>query len=415
MTQVCTERPFAAIGLLFLLLFSPSVACASETPVAASPPWSAHGSLQVSDNGRYFVFEDGTPFVWIGDTVWGMTEWLPREDVDLYLDDRMQKGVNVIQLCVLWGKRHEDPVRFCANAPNGYGHRALRTTGGIPDPAKPAIVPGGSPHSPNDYWDHVEYVLRAAESRGMYVALLPVWGRRYVNATHSGASVALFDDENARAYGEFLGERFRSHPNIIWVLGGDVKAVQPDLEVDRRSTYRAMAEGIALGVTTKRVAWDEPDAAWDDVFMTYHPDGDPQRNSSDWFHQDPWLDFNMIETHVHRDKVYDAVARDYELSDPVKPTVMAEPHYEGYTRDKLAEAIHMRRQAYQTFFAGGAGFTYGAHHLRPGNRGPLFSPYGDWKPMLQLEGARRKEPCHDILRLANECPPQLVHSGITSR
>ena len=43
------------------------------------------------------------------------------------------------------------------------------------------------------------------------------------------------------------------------------------------------------------------------------------------------------------------------------------------------EAVEKR---FETFFAGGAGFTYGAHHLRPGDRGPLFSPYGDWKPML---------------------------------
>jgi hypothetical protein len=76
---------------------------------------------------------------WVGDTVWGMTEWLPREEVDLHLENRMKKGVNVIQLCAHWGKRHEDPVRFYTNAPNAYGHRALRTTCGVPDPAKPAI------------------------------------------------------------------------------------------------------------------------------------------------------------------------------------------------------------------------------------------------------------------------------------
>jgi hypothetical protein len=73
-----------------------------------------------------------------------MTEWLSREEVDFYLDDREAKGVNVVQLCVLWGKRHEQPVRFYANAPNSYGHRALLTTNGVPDPVKPTVM--AEPH-----------------------------------------------------------------------------------------------------------------------------------------------------------------------------------------------------------------------------------------------------------------------------
>ena len=30
--------------------------------------------------------------------------------------------------------------------------------------------------NPNDYWDHLEYVIDTAESRGMAVVLLPAWG-----------------------------------------------------------------------------------------------------------------------------------------------------------------------------------------------------------------------------------------------
>ncbi len=71
--------------------------------------WLQYGKLRVSENGRYLVHEDETPFLWLGGTVWGMSEWLTREDVDYYLDNRKEKGVNVIQICLLWGKRHDHP------------------------------------------------------------------------------------------------------------------------------------------------------------------------------------------------------------------------------------------------------------------------------------------------------------------
>jgi hypothetical protein len=64
------------------------------------------------------AYEDGTPFLWPGGSSWGMTEWLSREDVDLYLDNRKSKGINNVQLCLFWGKRVDYPTKFTANAPN---------------------------------------------------------------------------------------------------------------------------------------------------------------------------------------------------------------------------------------------------------------------------------------------------------
>jgi hypothetical protein len=121
--------------------------------------------------------------------------------------------------------------------------------------------------------------------------------------------------------------------------------------------------------------------------MTYHPDGSPMKNSSRWFHNDTWLDFNMIETHRSRAKVYAAVQQDYVLADPVKPTVQGEPDYEGSRPNMVTAGVHIRRQALHSYFAGAAGFTYGGKIDQHGN-GPLWSPYNNWKEMLDMEGAR---------------------------
>jgi hypothetical protein len=317
--------------------------------------------LRVSGNNRYLVNAANEPFFWMGGTAWGMSEWLTREDVDIYLDNRAEKGFNLV-----------------------HGYRAFMELDGKPDPEQPRVLKGGTPQDPNDYWDHVDYIIQSAANRNMYIAVLPVWGRRYVNATHPQYSQPVFSIPGMKSYGEFLGKRFMGYSNIIWVLGGDVQADAGGNYLDH---YRSMAEGIITGITGERVRWDEVSPLWDLALMTYHPDGSPLINSSRWFHKDPWMDFNMIETHRSRDAVYQAVLQDYALADPVKPTVMAEPDYEGAWPNMVTAGIDIRRQALQSYFAGAAGFTYGGKIDQEGN-GPLWSPYNNWKEMLDMEGAR---------------------------
>ncbi len=371
------NRP-AGLYLVMLLAILITGCISNHSGTAVKP------ALSISENARYLVNSADEPFFWMGGTAWGMSEWLTREDVDIYLDNRAEKGFNLVQVCLFWGKREEDPVRFTTNPINAYGHQAFVEVNGKPDPGQPRVIKGGTPQNSNDYWDHVDYIIQAAAKRNMIIAVLPVWGRRYVNATHPPHSEPVFTIPAMRSYGEFLGKRFKAYANIIWVLGGDVKA---DVGGNFLDHYRAMAEGIISGITDETARWDELTPLWDQALMTYHPDGTPLINSSTWFHEDPWMDFNMIETHRNRDKVYQAVQIDYALADPVKPTVMAEPDYEGSRPNMVTAGLHIRRQALQSYFAGAAGFTYGGKIDHKGN-GPLWSPYNNWKEMLDMEGAR---------------------------
>ena len=96
--------------------------------------------LKVSENNRYLAFENGEPFFWLGGTTWGMSEWLTREGVDYYLDNRKEKGFNLVQICLFWGKRVDDPVNFSVNPPNAYGFQAFVEVEGEPDPAQPRVI-----------------------------------------------------------------------------------------------------------------------------------------------------------------------------------------------------------------------------------------------------------------------------------
>lgn len=364
----------AWLPILFIVL-----SCQYQQPADSTKP-----VLKVSKNKRILEYQDGTPFFWLGGTTWGMPEWMTREEVDYYLDNRLSKGFNVALICLFWGKRQDDPINFFVNPENAYGHKAFAEVNGNPDPFEPLIVTGGTSMNPNDYWDHVDYIIQAAKERNMIIGLLPVWGRRYVNGIHLPYSQKVFDIHGMKSYGKFLGERLKSYDNVIWVLGGDVTAEGGG---DFKGHYRSMAEGIVLGISGETIKWNEASQLWDLALMTYHPDGKPMKNSSQWFHNDPWLDFNMIETHKHRDSVYVAVQQDYVLDNPIKPTVMGEPAYEGeYKPQGNSKGIQMRRQAYQTLFGGACGFTYGAFRDKEGN-GPLFSPFKGWEELLDLEGA----------------------------
>ncbi|WP_416865745.1 MAG: DUF4038 domain-containing protein [Imperialibacter sp.] len=378
-------RNLAIVCILFVSIYQ----------AKAQSPWQEHGKLEVSTNGHYIQHKDGNPFLWIGDTGWGLFQQLTREEVDQYLDNRQKLGFTVIQSVVYWYPHGGGIPSGPHNASNAYGHRPFEGEEDAPDTSKPLIVKGGSPDAPNDYWDHVDYIVAAIKKRNMYLALLPCWGRAYVTEQFNG-SHQEFNEEEARTYGAFLGKRYKAEPHILWVIGGDAKAQVKAYdthhvfqEFDKRSIFRAMAEGIANGVTGQKPVWNQAHPAWKEVFMTYHPDGDATFNSSNWFHKDEWLTANGVEVWRIVDQVYPMMITDYQLDSP-KPSLFLEGSYEygSYNHEcGWVTPVKVRRQIYHTFFGGGTGHTYGA--------GPIWSMRGtegdyncgySWQQALDFPG-----------------------------
>ena len=57
--------------------------------------------LRVSENGRYFVKADGTPFVWVADTTWTMPQRLKWDDAEYLMQVRKSQGFTVLQIVAL--------------------------------------------------------------------------------------------------------------------------------------------------------------------------------------------------------------------------------------------------------------------------------------------------------------------------
>jgi len=309
-------------------------------------------NLRVGKNGRFLVHGDGSGFFPIADTAWAIGWRLKRGEVERYLQRRKDQKFNTIAMVSFPGVEGKVVI------PNAYGDFAFEVSRrGAWDPMRPITTPGKNPQNSKeyDYWDHLEYVIDTAASKGMVVVLLPAWGGYVAGDYGSGKATreVIFDATSGYQYSRWIGYRFRNKKNIIWMMGGDRSAVYG--EKDYRKVFRAMAEGVAYGVNG--IDQQDNEADYSTTLMSYHP-RKWQPNSSKWFHNDPWLDFNSIQ-----DQPSDQIAAtklDYGLT-PTKPTWLFEGGYEY--RTKAYKDWQIRFQSWQTVFAGGFGVTYGSMNI----------------------------------------------------
>jgi hypothetical protein len=316
--------------------------------------------IRVSNNGHMFAHADGTPFFWMGDTAWLLLERLTRAEAERYLDTRRCQGFTIVQIMVLHGA---DQTSRAAGSALIDG-----------DIAAPRIVPG------YDYWDHLDWVIRTAADRGLYVALVPAWGSLADNGALTPA--------NASGYARFLGARYGRYPNVVWLVGGDTRGDS------HRETWETL--GSAL------------DAATHGQLIGFHPRG--RTDSSWWFHDADWLDFDMFQS-GHKSYAQEAATPDAPSEDnwrfvvqdrartPPKPTLDGEPSYENIPHglhdltQPRWQAADVRRYAYWSVFAGAAGHTYGDNDVMqfyvPGGPAPAFGADTHWADALHAPGAEQ--------------------------
>lgn len=305
-------------------------------------PWD-NGKLKVSDNHRYLQFENGEPFFWLGDTGWLLPERLDRAEAQYYLKKCRRAGYNMVQVQVLDGV---PSYNIYGQQSNPYGWDMTK--------ADPAGV--------YSYWDHLDYIIKTAADNGIYIGMVAIWGSQVQNGNINAAQ--------AKVYGQFLAKRYKDYPNIIWIMGGDIKGdIHPEV-------WNAMATAI------KSIDKNH--------LMTYHPRG--RYTSAKWWSKAPWLDFHMFQS-GHRKYGQRMGNADYPIPDdteednwmyvdstwaysPMKPVLDAEPSYEDIPKglhdpnEQRWQDYDVRRYAYWSVFAGSFGHTYGHNAimqmLKPG-------------------------------------------------
>jgi len=334
---------------------------ASAQSKTAKHPWD-NGKLKVSENHRYLQHENGTPFFWLGDTGWLLPERLNRDEAEFYLTECSKRGYNVVQVQTI------DKVPSL----NYYGQSSMPDGFNFKNINKKDLY---------GYWDHMDFIIKAAERKGIYIGMDCIWGGLVKDG--------LLSVKEAEAYGKFLGERYKNSPNIIWFIGGDIRGdVKPEV-------WEALATSI------KSVDKNH--------LMTYHPRG--RTCSSTWFNNASWLDFNMFQS-GHRRYGQRKGDGDYTIAEnteednwryaeqalslaTVKPVIDGEPSYEDIPQglheanETRWTANDVRRYAYWSVFAGSFGHTYGHNSImqfyKPGVNASFF-PSRYWYDCLQDPG-----------------------------
>lgn len=280
-----------------------------------------YGALQVSENKKYLT-NGGRPFFWMGDTAWLLFQKCSLAEARLYLENRKAKQFNVIQATLVHMVMENEVVRTDFDS--------------------------------EEYWKNCDEIVSIAEELGLYMGLLPAWG--------SLVKEKYITEENVERYADFLAARYGDRPNVIWILGGDIRGT------DGLEIYRKL--GNRLKEKTKN------------QLIGFHPFG--RTSSSLWFHEEPWLDFNMFQSgHRRYDQVslgewddnngkegwfgednWKYVNRDHSY-EVMKPTVDGEPSYEWIPQglhdpqEPFWQAADVRRYAYWSVLQGAMGHTYG--------------------------------------------------------
>ncbi len=170
-------------------------------PSNPTTPTTTAPLLQVSTNGKYLVDKNtGKPVFCTGDSPQFLPVQISNSDATTYFQDRQTRGFNCLWLYVA------DKVDQ-TNAPKNFYNQA----------------PFDGPDFTNEdsaYWAQVDTTLQMANSYGMVAFVEPgfvglVNGDGYLPSYQSASCATL------TAYGNFLGSRYASYPNIVWALGGD--------------------------------------------------------------------------------------------------------------------------------------------------------------------------------------------------
>jgi hypothetical protein len=298
---------------------------------AADKPWD-NGPLRVSDNHRFLQFQNGEPFFWLGDTGWLLPQRLDRVEVGGYFTQCAEAGYNVVQIQVMDG----------VPSYNIYGQPSL---------TKGWDMSAADPEGVYSYWDHLDYIVEVAARHGIYIGMVPIWGTM--------VQEERINARQAKAYATFLANRYKNCPNIIWMIGGDLRG---DIHPEVWET---------LGETIKSIDHTH--------LMTFHPRG--RYTSAHWWSKAKWIDFHMFQS-GHRKYDQRMTDKTYPIPDgteednwmyvdstwaykPIKPVIDGEPVYEAIPKglhdpyEELWQDYDVRRYAYWSVFAGSFGHTYG--------------------------------------------------------
>jgi len=199
------------------------VFAAMLTPGNAAPAYP----LKSSANGHFLVDQNSNPTLITGDSPHALMVNLSEADAGTFLADREAYGFNTVTIYLVCGA--STGGRANCSTIDGI----LPFTNTIPSKSSYDLT------TPNEaYFAHVDRIVNLAAQDGIQVMLDP--------CETSGFLPTLRDNGTARcrAYGQYLGNRYKNVPNIIWYHGND-------FQTWATASDDAVVLAVALGIQDK--------------------------------------------------------------------------------------------------------------------------------------------------------------------
>jgi len=290
-----------------------------STPTVIRSTESPAYPLKASANNRYLVDQNDVPFLMVGDSPQALIGNLSLMEATLFIENRRRYGINA-----LW-------INLLCN--DGTGCNADGTTF---DGVAP-FTTANDLSTPNSvYFDRAAVIINLAAANGMIVILNPIETIGWLRTLQANGIDKTF------AYGQYLGNRYKNFPNIIWMHGNDLQSWQ---EATDDALVQAVARGIR-SVDSNHIHTVE---------LNYTTSGSLEDAS--WA---PLIELNAAYTYF---PTYAQILTEYNRSN-FKPVFMVEANYEfehGPGTDG-GSTQNLRRQEYWTMLSGATGQLYGSAH-----------------------------------------------------
>ena len=312
------------LALLGGIAGAASMKAASQEASSASVPTYP---VKVSANGRYLVDQNNTPFLIAGDNPHALITMITVKDAEHYFADREAHGFNTLWMDVLIA----GPYRPYSPENGATYDGILPFTGYIPGGTDTAHYDLTKPNEA--YFARVDQMLTLAAAHHMLVFLDPIETGQWLKTLVNNGPL------NAKAYGEFLGKRYKHFDNILWLSGNDFGSWKNPID---DAVVLAVAKGIKSA---------DPNSPQTVEFGS---------NSSSY--DDPaWIPLSEIDGTYPYGETFAQMLNSYNQR-PIAPTYLLEGHYElervGQPWD-YGNPLVLRKQQYWAMLSGGKGQLYG--------------------------------------------------------
>ena len=338
-TTITASTPTHGAGPVTVTVTNPGGASGSLVKgfayVAALP-------LKNSANDRYFVDQNDTPWLMMADSPQGMICTIDASDMATYMSARASEGFNSINpdaICTTYTGGNSAGTAFDGTRPFTNGTSPANYDLSTPNPA---------------YFAELDSLINLAGSNGLEVILDPIETGGWMGTLEINGPTKAYN------YGAYLGNRYKSFPNVMWLSGNDFQTWSTS------STDNNLVNQVMAGIASTDSNYLQTVEL--NYFLSYS-------------NQDMLLSSVLTDDGAYTYyETYDCVLQAY-ASTPTKPDFLIEANYEGENvagnLPAAAGPYVLRQQAYWTLTSGGVGQIWGNRYFWgfiPGWQGQLSSP-----------------------------------------